>query len=305
VLIFNNGTEGRTAAVSGTLGAPVALPVVGTSFALGQSLFALGTSAVVHMVVQTLSETRETYNVIADTPGGNPNRIVTIGAHLDSVIDGPGIVDNGSGVGTLIEIARSLNQVVHINPTGDVRGNIRNKVRFFFWGAEELSLLGSAFYVQSLSPAEKAKILLNLNADMIASSNGIRFVFDGNASHTPPPATPLPQPLTGQIEQVFLDHFAAEGLATEPRQLDGRSDYQSFLAAGIPAGGLSAGSDQIKTAAQAAIYGGVPGPVHPCHHLACDRIDQTNVPLLEQMADAYAHAVLWFAMDGQPLKKDG
>jgi hypothetical protein len=70
---------------------------------------------------------------------------------------------------------------------------------------------------------------------------------------------------------VFLDHFAAEGLATEPRQLDGRSDYQSFLAAGIPAGGLSAGSDHIKTPAQAAIFGGVPGPMHPCYHLAARR----------------------------------
>ncbi|HVD10991.1 MAG TPA: M28 family peptidase, partial [Gaiellaceae bacterium] len=165
VVIFNEGQPGRTDAIIGTLGSPdFTIPVIGTSFAIGEELHTLLASGVVtvHIKTTTISEIRQTANVLADTPGGDPNRVVVQGSHLDSVVPGPGINDNGSGSSYNLEAAIQISKK-QIKP--------RNKIRFAWWGAEELNLLGSQFYVDSLSDAEFAKILANLNHDMIASPN--------------------------------------------------------------------------------------------------------------------------------------
>jgi Zn-dependent M28 family amino/carboxypeptidase len=96
---------------------------------------------------------------------------------------------------------------------------------------------------------------------------------------------------------VFLDYFAGQGLETEATAFDGRSDYGPFIAVGIPAGGLFTGAEGIKTAAQAAVYGGTVGDQYdPCYHLACDTFANTSNTAIDQMSDATAHAVLTFAM---------
>ena len=158
------------------------------------------------------------------------------GSHLDSVVPGPGINDNGSGSAYNLE---SAIQVVknHIKT--------KNKIRFAWWGAEEFNLLGSQFYVDSLSDEEFAKILANLNFDMIASPNFVRFVYDGDGSDT---GTAGPAG-SGEIEQIFVDWFDSQGLATEPTAFDGRSDYGPFIDRGAPAGGLFTGAEGVKTAA--------------------------------------------------------
>jgi len=85
-------------------------------------------------------------------------------------------------------------------------------------------------------------------------------------------------------------------LANDPTPFNGRSDYGPFIAAGIPAGGLFTGAEGIKTAAQAATYGGTAGaPYDPCYHLACDTYANNNNTALDQMSDAVAHAVLLFS----------
>ena len=179
VLIFNEGQPGRTDAIAGTLGTPdFTIPVLGTTFAFGEEIHDLLASGPVtmHVTTSTISETRETYNVLADTQGGDPNHVVVQGSHLDSVVAGPGINDNGSGSAYNLESAIQFAKQ-HIKP--------RNKVRFAWWGAEELNLIGSTFYVNSLSDAEFSKIALNLNHDMLASPNFVRFVYDGDGSDTP------------------------------------------------------------------------------------------------------------------------
>ena len=123
-----------------------------------------------------MSETRTTYNVLADSPTGDPSRTVVVGAHLDSVPRGPGINDNGSGSAGILEIAEQM-AARDIAP--------RNRVRFAFWGAEEFGLLGSEHYVAGLSQAEKDQIELNLNFDMVGSPNYVRFVYDGDNSAFP------------------------------------------------------------------------------------------------------------------------
>ena len=286
VIVFNEGNPGRTAVIdNATLSPPLrAIPVVGTSFAVGDNLrngvFNGPTGVEVHLKVDSVAETRTTSNVIAETPGGAADNVVVVGAHLDSVDEGPGINDNGSGSGAILEVAE---QMAKVSP--------RNKVRFIWFGAEELGLVGSTYYVNSLTPAERGNIAMMLNFDMVGSPNFVRFVYDGDTSHTTPPAGGPPAG-SGQIEQLFLDYFAAQGLATEPTAFDGRSDYGPFIAVGIPAGGLFTGAEGIKTPQQQQIYGGTAGQQYdPCYHKACDTIANNSNTVLDQMSDAIAHAV--------------
>ena len=292
VLIFNEGQAGRTDAIAGTLGSPdFTIPVLGTTFAFGQETHDLLASGpvTVHVTSSTVSETRETYNVLADTKGGDPNHVVVQGSHLDSVIAGPGINDNGSGSSYNLESAIQVAKQ-HLN--------VRNKIRFAWWGAEELNLIGSTFYVDSLSDAEFSKISLNLNHDMLASPNFVRFVYDGDGSDTPD-AGPAG---SAQIEQVFLDYFDSRGLATEPTAFDGRSDYGPFIARGAPAGGLFSGAEVVKTPEQAAVYGGTAGVAYDhCYHQACDDIGNLNQTSFDQLGDGAATALATFAFTKKPV----
>jgi Zn-dependent M28 family amino/carboxypeptidase len=288
VVIYNN----IAGSLNGTLGSVGQnVPVIGTLQSIGQELVALlGSGPVVlHVKTSTQSENRETYNVLADTPGGDPDRVVVQGSHLDSRLEGPGINDNGSGSAYNLESAIQVAEK-NIRP--------RNKIRFAWWGAEELNLLGSTAYVNSLSDAEFSKIMLNLNHDMIASPNFVRFVYDGDGSDTPT-AGPTG---SAQIEQVFLNWFASQGLATTPTPFDGRSDYGPFIARGAPAGGLFSGAEGIKTAAQAAVYGGVAGVAYdPCYHQLCDDITNLNDTSFDQLSDGAAQALVTFAMTKQAV----
>ena len=292
VIIFNEGQPGRQEVLNGTLGGPdVEIPVIGTSFAVGAVLAALARTeagVTVRVVTSTRSELRSTSNVIADTRSGRTDRVVVVGAHLDSVPGGPGINDNGSGSAALLEIAV---QMANLTP--------RNRVRFAFWGAEESGLLGAEFYVAELNKRQIQDIALNLNFDMLGSPNFVRYVYDGDGSDTPD-AGPNGSSV---IEDVFLRYFAARGLATEATAFDGRSDYGPFIAAGIPAGGLFSGAEEIKTETQARIFGGTAGEaLDPCYHLACDTFTNNNDTILDQFADAAADAVLQFAMTTSAVK---
>ena len=116
--------------------------------------------------------------------------------------------------------------------------------------------------------------------------------------HRPEPVPPG----SAQIEQVFNDYFDSQGLATEPTAFDGRSDYGPFIDAGIPAGGLFTGAEGIKTAAQAATYGGTAGAAYdPCYHQACDTINNLNETGFDQMSDAAATALTQLALLQGPL----
>jgi Zn-dependent M28 family amino/carboxypeptidase len=285
VIIFNEGQVGRTNLDSVTLGVPVGVPVVFVTFALGNELNSLISSGLrVRLATDTVSEIRTTHNVIAETPGGRDDRVVVVGAHLDSVAEGPGINDNGSGSAVILEIALQM-AALGIEP--------RNKVRFAWWSAEEEGLIGSAYYVSQLSARDIKNIALNLNFDMVGSPNFVRFVYDGDGSGT---GTAGPNG-SKVIEQVFLDYFAGQGLPSEPTPFDGRSDYGPFIDVGIPAGGLFTGAEGIKTAEQVEMYGGTSGEQYdPCYHQACDTVDNVDVDELDRMADATAHAVLTFAM---------
>jgi Zn-dependent M28 family amino/carboxypeptidase len=211
------------------------------------------------------------------------------GAHLDSVLAGPGINDNGSGSAAILEVAE---QIAKLNP--------ENTVRFAWWGAEESGLVGSTNYVNGLSQAEKDRIALYLNFDMIGSPNYIQMVYDADQSSFPPPAgVPIP-PGSTAIEDLFESFYTLRSEPYDDAQFTGRSDYQAFINNGIAAGGLFTGAEVRKTAEQAAIWGGTVGAQYdPCYHQACDTFANNNLHALEINSDAVA-TYLNFDMIGSP-----
>jgi Zn-dependent M28 family amino/carboxypeptidase len=282
VIVFNDGAApDRFGVVAGTLGGPVGIPALGTSNAIGLTL--AGKTA--DISIDTVSEMRRTENVLAELPGRTSDNVVMAGSHLDSVAAGPGINDNGSGSAAILDVAENMAKV---KPT--------NTVRFAWWGAEELGLLGSNDYVASLTPEQMKDIALYLNFDMVASPNFARFIYDGDLSDFPAPAgVPVPEG-SAQIEYVFEDFYEANKLFYEGTEFSGRSDYQAFIRSGIPAGGLFTGAEAPKKPYQVDAYGGTAGVAYdPNYHQAGDTIDNLNLDALDQNSDAIAYAVLTLA----------
>ncbi|MET8753770.1 M28 family metallopeptidase [Streptomyces sp. NPDC004667] len=219
--------------------------------------------------LQTFTSSGATgYNLIADWPGGDPNSVLMSGSHLDSVTAGAGINDNGSGSAAVLESALAVSRA-GLQPT--------KHLRFGWWGAEELGLVGSKYYVNNLPAAEKAKISGYLNFDMIGSPNPGYFVYDDDPT----------------IEQTFKNYYAGLGIPTEiETEGDGRSDHAPFKSAGIPVGGLFSGADYTKTAAQAQKWGGTSGKAFDaCYHSSCDTTANINDTALDRNADAIAYAI--------------
>ena len=238
----------------------------------------------------TVSELRSR-NVIAQTGTGNPDQVVMAGAHLDSVAEGPGINDNGSGSATLLEVATQL------GPTPPVT----NAVRFAFWGAEEEGLLGSTAYVQGLDEADRGRIALYVNLDMVGSPNAGYYVYDGDNSDNVG-AGPGPNG-SATLERVLVESLAAAGAPAAGTDFDGRSDYGPFIEAGIASGGLFTGASEPMSAEDAQRWGGDAGKPHDaCYHQACDRIDTIDRTALDRNADATAATLARFALSTDGLK---
>ncbi|MFE1295402.1 M28 family metallopeptidase [Streptomyces sp. NPDC058731] len=219
-------------------------------------------------IQQFSSSGRTGYNLIADWPGGDTGHVVMTGAHLDSVTAGPGINDNGSGSAAILETALAVARAGH-HPA--------KHLRFAWWGAEELGMVGSRYYVGRLTSTERSRISAYLNFDMIGSPNPGYFVYDDDPA----------------LEKTFKDYYAGLGIATEPEtEGDGRSDHAPFKNAGVPVGGLFSGADYVKTAAQAAKWGGSAGQAFDrCYHSSCDTTANLNDTALDRNSDAIAYAV--------------
>ncbi len=302
IVIFNQGETNDPArqgipAVTLTANNTSGIPVLGTTYALGAQL--AGTPGLrMRVFANTFRQILPTSNVLAEKKGKNDNNVVMAGAHLDSVLDGPGINDNGSGSAALLEAAE---QLANIKP--------QNTMRFAWWGAEESGLVGSTNYVNGLSQAEKDRIALYLNFDMVGSPNYIFMVYDGDQSSFPPPVgVPIPDGSV-QIEDLFESFYTLKGEPYDDTQFSGRSDYQAFIVNNIPAGGLFTGAEVIKTAEQAAIWGGTVGAqFDPCYHAACDTFANNNDHALDVNSDAIGFAILTYAystetVNGVPGKR--
>ncbi|MEO8354592.1 MAG: M28 family metallopeptidase [Chloroflexota bacterium] len=286
VIIYNNASG----VLNGTLGNGFTLniPVTSVTQAVGQQLAATP-GLVMRLKTDTFRGIATTYNVLAESKDGDPDNVVMVGAHLDSVNAGPGIQDNGTGSAAILEVAQ---QMAKVKP--------RNKVRFALWGAEESGLVGSTYYVNNLSASDRSKIALYLNFDMIGSPNHVFFIYDGDDSDVvgagPGPAG------SAAIEKTFEAFYNMRGLPFKGTDFSGRSDYGPFIAVGIPSGGLFTGAEGIKTAAEVALWGGTAGQQYdPCYHLACDTYANINLFAFDVNSDAVAFSTLQYAMSTEDV----
>jgi Zn-dependent M28 family amino/carboxypeptidase len=272
-LIANDGVPGRTAPISATLfGGGTRIPVLVISSGVGAELTRLAQVGIVrvHLDLSVATTRARAANVIADLPG-RQSGVILLGGHLDSVANGPGINDNGSGTAAVLEIARQARRL-HVRP--------KYGLRFAFWGAEELGLVGSRSYVQSLSARDRRRILGVINLDMVGSPNFDRIVYDGADGPSG----------SRRIENAFRSYFASRRLPIEEESLGGGSDHASFADVGIPVGGLFTGADDIKSTTSARRFGGSANlPFDACYHKACDTtVANVDFRMLGQMADAAA-----------------
>jgi Zn-dependent M28 family amino/carboxypeptidase len=244
----------------------------------------------------------KTRNVLAQTKTGSTRDVVMVGGHLDSVPAGPGIDDNGSGVAAVLETALQMGS----SPA------VHNAVRFAFWGAEEIGLLGSANYVQSLNVDELKDIALYLNFDMLASPNPAYFTYDGDQSEPRDAQQPAPRVPEGSagIERTLVGYLKDAGKTAQDTSFEGRSDYDEFTRAGIPTGGIFSGAEEKMTKEQADLWGGTADqPYDANYHQKTDTLDHINRTALRINGGGTAYAVALYAQDlggrnGVPARDD-
>ncbi|MDQ0372726.1 M20/M25/M40 family metallo-hydrolase [Cellulomonas humilata] len=289
VAIYNNVPDVQ---LFGTLGAEgVTIPVAGFRQADGQALATALAAGTVNVTLDLTShtETAESFNVIAETKQGRDDNVVMLGAHLDGVEEGPGINDNGTGSAAILEVAVQLakSHTPH-----------HNTVRFAWWGAEELGLIGSTAYVEELATQEGEldRIATYLNYDMVGSPNYIIGVYDADESTYPAPVD-VPE---GSVatEAVLTSWFDSIGQPWVDTEFSGRSDYQAFILNGVPASGLFTGADDVKTDEEVALFGGTAGITHdPNYHSVGDDLSNVNATALGIMTKAIAASTYSLAWD--------
>jgi hypothetical protein len=308
ILIFNEGQPGRTGIFGGGTVIDADNNIVDAKIPIGFITFDTGSQLYqaykdgktphakldVHSVIDP---NRNDYNLIAESKGGDPNHVVVVDAHLDAIF-GAGMLDNASGSATILDIAEQMRKV-----------NPRNKLRFIWFGGEELGLLGSSFYVDNLPPAELAKIGYDLDADVTATKNGDWAVLDPAADNLfggrPPqfPANVYAPSLVGRdqavdyLDSIFKNHIFFSPVGT---------DAFNFNVAGVPASGVLTGQDCCKTAEEVSLFGGFEGNFEgnvPSFDGGCvdnpfrwcDNLSNNDPGVLTFMSRAFANQVIHMA----------
>ncbi|SCV04257.1 LAMI_0H14664g1_1 [Lachancea mirantina] len=279
VVVFDNDPHSEKG-VTGTLSKPTkhTVSTIGVSYTVGQRLIAdillhklINKPFQLEFYMDSYVKEIKTQNIIADTKHGDPENIVALGAHTDSVAAGPGINDDGSGTISLLTVAKHLSKY-----------KINNKVRFAFWSAEEEGLLGSTYYVEQLSPEENSKIRLFMDYDMMASPNYQYQVYDANNKVNPNGSE--------ELKNLYIDYYKSHNLSYTMIPFDGRSDYVAFIENGIPGGGIATGAEGLNTD-----NGKV---LDHCYHERCDDVSNiawdaflVNTKLIAYSVATFAHSL--------------
>jgi len=324
VIIFNEGNNpSRTGLLNGSLidanGNRIVptIPVAFTTFAIGNDLYTQYNQAVqggtplpvMNLTIKaTVNPNADDYNVMADSQGGDPNHVVVVDAHLDAIY-GAGMLDNASGSATILDIAQMMRKV-----------NPRNKLRFIWFGGEELGLLGSTAYINSLSSSDLSKIGYDLDADVTATPNYVVGVLDpaGVDLFTRTVSTQFPpqvyQPST-VARDLGIQYFISIGLNHILFSPVG-TDAFNFNMAGIPASGVLTGQDCCKLASDVALFGGSTGNFegnigttdggcvdNPFRW--CDNLSNNDPNVLTFMSRGFANMVIHMAFNTTVLASSG
>ncbi|MDQ1483366.1 MAG: hypothetical protein QOF35_1442 [Actinomycetota bacterium] len=312
VIIFNEGNPGRTGVLSGSLvdaaGNPIipSIPVAFTSFAIGSNLLdqyqKVGAAPpVMNLSIQAIVKPNtDDYNVIAESKGGDKNHVLVVDAHLDAIY-GAGMLDNASGSAAILDIAQKMKNVTPLN-----------KLRFIWFGGEELGLLGSSYYVNNLTSSEASHIGYDLDADVFATPNYVVGVLDPAApdlfSRVVPATFPNRVYKASQVSRdQSIAYFDSVGLNHELLSPNG-TDAISFNQIGIPASGLLTGQDCCKSQDEVNLFGGslgnyegnVPSFDGGCvdnPFLWCDNLSNNDPAVLTVMSKAFANTVVQMAFD--------
>jgi hypothetical protein len=309
VVIFNEGNPGRTSLFEGSLPAGLHIPVIFTPYSVGTQLLdqytaSGGTGPTLTIDVKAIDDpNRADWNVIADSKGGDPNNILVVDAHLDAIY-GAGMLDNASGSAAILDIAQQLKNT-----------NTRNKLRFIWFGGEELGLLGSAHYVNTLPAAELAKIKFDLDADVLSTPNYVAGVLDpkdGVNLFGRTPGTPMPPSIFAPSaigRDYGIDYLNSIGKKHILFSADG-TDAFSFQQAGVPASGVLTGQDCCKLQSDVNLFGGflgnfegnVPSTDGGCVDNPfrwCDNLSNNDPQVLTWMSKTFANMVAHMAYDTQ------
>ncbi|WP_204080678.1 M28 family peptidase [Mycobacterium riyadhense] len=251
----------------------------------GNGAAALGrATAPVRLVLDAENVKVSSRNVLAQTKTGAPHEVITVGAHLASPPDSPGINDGGSGVAAVLETALQLGPLPPV----------ANAVRFAFWGGQEDGLNGSMDYVFGLDNNQLNDIALYLNFDMLGSANAGFFTDDGDQSGPAGAgvaAADVPEGSAG-IERTLAGYLNLAGKRPADMPLTTRTAYHPFFVAGVPIGGLTTGASQTKTVVQARLWGGQPGVrFDPNYQSVRDTVENINREALAVMGSGVAYAV--------------
>ncbi|MCF2572250.1 M28 family peptidase [Brevibacterium sp. UCMA 11754] len=297
VILYNNDSSAPDEALNATLGERIenGAPTVGVSYNVGNDLLTKIEGAseeeplLADFTLETEYTTSTTWNVVAETKAGDHDNVQMFGAHLDGVREGPGANDNGSGSAALLASAEALAE----QPT-----EADNAIRFGWWAAEEVGLVGSTHYVESLGDAELSKVKSYMNFDMIGSDNYIVGTLDSDGSDVPiPDGVNVPEG-SAELEKIFTDYFADNDQPNVGTDFSGRSDYQAFIDNGIPSSGLFSGADGTKTEQEAEWFGGTVGDKHDTnYHQPTDTIENVSQESLDIFAPAIGYSVHTLAYD--------
>ncbi|KAI5367230.1 Putative PA domain, peptidase M28 [Septoria linicola] len=288
-VIYNN----ENGTLHGTMGTPEADHVATFGISLEEATPTLdqlkaGKSVDAIAYIDGEVNTIHTLNIVAQTTEGDPENCVMLGAHSDSVPEGPGINDDGSGTLSLLEVATELTSF-----------SVNNCVRFAWWAAEEEGLVGSDFYAASLSKPENQKVRLFMDYDMMGSPNFAYQIYNATNAENPNGSE--------ELRDLYVKWYEKHGLNYTFIPFDGRSDYDGFIRAGIPAGGIATGAEGVKTKEEAKMFGGKAGDWYdPCYHQLCDDVGNVNLTAWEINTKLIAHSVATYAVsfDGFPERTD-
>jgi hypothetical protein len=324
VIIFNEGNPGRTGILGG--GGLVdndgnrvvpSIPVAFTAFASGSDLLNQYNQAVsggtappvMNIGVQAVvNPNADDFNLIAESKGGDPNHVVVVDAHLDAIF-GAGMLDNASGSVTILETALKMAKV-----------KPRNKLRFIWFGGEELGLLGSQFYVNNLTPTELSKIGYDLDADVTSTPNYVVGVLDpagvdlfGRTVSTQfPPEVYEPSKVGRDHGIRYFDSIGQNHILFSPVG----TDAFVFNQAGVPASGVLTGQDCCKLQSDVDLFGGslgnfegnVPSFDGGCVDLPfrwCDNLSNNDPNVFTFVSKGFANMVINMAFDRTVLGSGG
>ncbi|KAJ2156487.1 hypothetical protein GGF46_005155 [Coemansia sp. RSA 552] len=265
------------------------IPVLSTTHSVGQIL-TNAPDALVDIETDTTISVVKTSNVLCIGRTGDPKNTIVVGSHLDSVADGPGINDNGSGSASTLEIQLTLARIKY---------SPKNRLVFAWWGAEEDGLLGSRHFARVLAHGWKNRwtekeqldikwsdVALDLNFDMLASPNYIALIHNG--SNAPDPARKGSQ----QIQKVFENYFSRHSYPYKITSMRAGSDFVPFIDNGVPAGGVLTGAGEFKDIDDRREHGGLAhAALDTCYHRDCDTLLNVNMEALNKMSKAAMYAV--------------